>query len=773
MLEEVINQEISMKRNQLAGKIVKIIILFSLIAGFNGFNNNSQAVPNTVLSLELNTTVKPVDDQYGLNMQQTFREIGIDLVVNVLEWGTFVGAILARPPNYQLGISGFNFGRDPDLSKFYHSTSGLNIMGPWNDSYNDALLDAGLSTADPAERKIIYDEWQEYVMDELPCLPLTNPTTYIARKATIGNYYPQYGSFNPVITRADAGTTLVYGSSDDLITLNPVYAFDDNSLKAIDSCLDGLYSYDYDFNIVPHLAASNPIISEDGLNWTISLREDIFWQDGEQFTAEDVYFSVMAYTNPENPQIYGLLGDTSSKRADYWAGIYDTKNRIFTGNVTVLDPFTVQFLLPQTYATFQINSLMSKIIPEHLLNVTDSNLDGLISDENTWQNYSNGFNYIGTGAYYFTAYDWTAETQYMHRLRTDPTNPYWIGTPETDLNNIPFDLTWTDEDVYKIEQVYTRIPQIHSQIAEFEAGNLDFVDLFANPELIPVYEADPRFNVTSAPSYNYDLLHFNLEDPVFKADPVMGKALRKAIAYATNRVNMVEVIKDGRAVVCDNPLSPSNTCYNWDNPIIYRYDIETALTSMANAGYDPLPPGGEYYIPEDPWPPESPEYPDWSASDKESNLGAVFGVIGNIILISLKVSLITIVSIASVAGLVLCTVKIRIFILSRQIISERKKIAGISDFLSYCSLKISTLQYVSSTPENHSGGVNRHQILKKELSRIKNDIEDYEVVEYICYLIDQEYNSLIKEGISELDEALFTLLGEISYLEKEISTKKI
>ncbi|MHA1910479.1 MAG: ABC transporter substrate-binding protein, partial [Candidatus Kariarchaeaceae archaeon] len=409
-----------------------------------------------------------------------------------------------------------------------------------------------------------------------------NPTTYTARQITVGNYYPSYGSFYPTLTRADAGTTLVYAASAGPINLNPVQYADSGSSNAFSHCLDGMYTYDYDFNVVPQLASDDPIISEDSLTWTVPLRDDIFWQDGEQFDAYDVYFSVMAYTNPKNPELFGLAGDTSSIRATNWGAIFDIGEGVFTGNVTIIDDFTVQFKMAQVYAPFATKNLMTSIIPEHLLNVTDVNSDGKISDEATWQNYSNGSHFIGTGAYYFSANDWTHETQYMNRLRTDVNNPYWPTGDIANTSNIPFDLTWTDEDTYQIEQVITRtIPQMAAQITEFEAGGIDFVELFANPELIPTYETDSRFNVTATPSYTYDILIFNLEDPVFKSNLAKGKDLRKAIAYATDRVSMVETIRGGRAVVCDNPISPANTFwYNWDNPVIYRFNINTALEYM-------------------------------------------------------------------------------------------------------------------------------------------------------------------------------------------------
>ena len=46
-----------------------------------------------------------------------------------------------------------------------------------------------------------------------------------------------------------------------------------------------------------------------------------------------VNMAVMAYTNPENPELYGLGGDTGSVRVDNYRSIFDIGEGIFTGNV--------------------------------------------------------------------------------------------------------------------------------------------------------------------------------------------------------------------------------------------------------------------------------------------------------------------------------------------------------------------------------------------------------------------------------------------------------
>ncbi|MCB0227411.1 MAG: hypothetical protein KDI02_27195, partial [Anaerolineae bacterium] len=53
---------------------------------------------------------------------------------------------------------------------------------------------------------------------------------------------------------------------------------------------DSLYARAPDLSPVPALA-TDATVSADGLTWTVTLREDVTWHDGEPFTAEDVVFS--------------------------------------------------------------------------------------------------------------------------------------------------------------------------------------------------------------------------------------------------------------------------------------------------------------------------------------------------------------------------------------------------------------------------------------------------------------------------------------------------
>ena len=53
----------------------------------------------------------------------------------------------------------------------------------------------------------------------------------------------------------------------------------------------------------------------------------------------------MAYCDPENSTDYGLAGDTGSNHIDSWSSIYDYRDDLFTGNITILDQFYVMQIL--------------------------------------------------------------------------------------------------------------------------------------------------------------------------------------------------------------------------------------------------------------------------------------------------------------------------------------------------------------------------------------------------------------------------------------------
>jgi len=67
--------------------------------------------------------------------------------------------------------------QDPDQYNLWHSTQGSNFTH-LNSPRIDKLLEDGRKTVDPATRNQIYQDFQKYLVEELPAVFLYHPTTY-------------------------------------------------------------------------------------------------------------------------------------------------------------------------------------------------------------------------------------------------------------------------------------------------------------------------------------------------------------------------------------------------------------------------------------------------------------------------------------------------------------------------------------------------------------------------------------------------------------------
>ncbi|MEX0651189.1 MAG: ABC transporter substrate-binding protein [Actinomycetota bacterium] len=195
---------------------------------------------------------------------------------------------------------------------------------------------------------------------------------------------------------SDEEIVFVAGTINDMRTVNPFRAFESPEFEVMDLNYDLLISFSQeDMSPVPNLATKwTP--SEDGLTWTIELRDDVTWQDGEPFTANDVVFTfdfiaennIAAFTN------YLPFTDSFEVIDDY----------TFAWNTT--EPTTAPEVPPYVY-----------ILPEHIWGEFDK------KEALDFKNYPN---MIGTGPFQLTDWDkgqsWTMEA-----------NPdYWGGAPLID-----------------------------------------------------------------------------------------------------------------------------------------------------------------------------------------------------------------------------------------------------------------------------------------------------------------------------------------------------
>lgn len=131
---------------------------------------------------------------------------------------------------------------------------------------------------------------------------------------------------------------------------NPLYAT--SGVDAVVSRLlyTSLFTTNGDGSLRPRLA-SRYTLDDTQKIYTVDLRRDARWQDGEPITADDVLFTYRTIQNP----------DARSPLYASWRSV----------KVTKLSDFKIQFELPNIYSAFHY-SLTNGIVPEHVLNQLDA-----------------------------------------------------------------------------------------------------------------------------------------------------------------------------------------------------------------------------------------------------------------------------------------------------------------------------------------------------------------------------------------------------------------
>jgi len=91
----------------------------------------------------------------------------------------------------------------------------------------------------------------------------------------------------------EAGGDYISGTSaGDAETLNWILAADSASFSYIGHTLDSLATYDNEYRIQLRCAAKDVEVTEDGLVYTVTIRDDLKWSDGSKVTAEDYVYTL-------------------------------------------------------------------------------------------------------------------------------------------------------------------------------------------------------------------------------------------------------------------------------------------------------------------------------------------------------------------------------------------------------------------------------------------------------------------------------------------------
>lgn len=336
-------------------------------------------------------------------------------------------------------------------------------------------------------------------------------------------------SSEEVVTSPDS--RILLGTTAQPRTLDPADSYEIAALNIIYNVTESLYTYDIGTtDIKPLLATELPTISDDGLTYTIPLREGVKFHDGEDFDAETMKFSLDRFIQNQGKPSF-LLGDiieTVEATGEYELTI--TLQRPFAAFPALLAFAGASAVAP---AAYEIGA--GKFAPNRL---------------------------VGTGPYILSEFN-------SDTIKLDRNENYWGDAPKN--AGVDFQIfngnaanLFNSLRTSAVDIAYQSLEpeQITNLLADAEQGN------------VQALEADGT-------AVNFMVLNRNLA-------PLDQLEVRQAIAHLIDRNLINNRVLQGQA----EPLySLIPTSFSASQPtfkdIYGNADIEAAKTLLSEAGFSP------------------------------------------------------------------------------------------------------------------------------------------------------------------------------------------
>lgn len=292
----------------------------------------------------------------------------------------------------------------------------------------------------------------------------------------------------------------------DLPSMDQDVATDGLSFEVIAATIEGLYSVDKDGNLIPALAKSYEM-SEDGLTYTFTLRDDIKWSNGDPVTAADFVFSWRRLLNPAQASEYNFIGGV--------AGIKNA-NQVVAGElpgeelgVVAKDDKTLVVTLDRPVPYFLSLTAFSTFFPLNEKFVTEKGADYASSPENL----------LANGA--FKMVSW--EKGYGFKLDK---NPDYYDAAKVEIAGLD----------------YRVIKDPQTSALEYDSGKQDVVKLAA--ELVDKYKTNDAYTQIESGYLWY-------MSPNNKIEKFANVNMRKALQHAVNKQQIVDKILNDGSLVAD------------------------------------------------------------------------------------------------------------------------------------------------------------------------------------------------------------------------------
>lgn len=341
---------------------------------------------------------------------------------------------------------------------------------------------------------------------------------------------------------AAGAQTLTIGVRGGPESMDPDYSALGTHAEAAKHIFDTLVQADENLHLQPGLALSWMPINAD--TWEFKLRPGVKFQDGSDFTAEDVKFSI------ERPPL--VTGPTST-------AVYVRRAK----SVEIVDPLTVRVHTDGPAPELPYDFVRLFIVSAHAA-----------GDYSTRETASEGFNSgkatIGTGPFRFVSWE-----------------------PKGDLVLERFDGYWAGPAPWK-RVVRKEMQNDSSRLAALEAGQVDLItdvssidyQQLARNRRFETFIGDSLYVMNLVLDQRPDVMPGirSVDGKPLPSNPLRDLRVREAIDLAIDRQTMVDIVLEGLGKPAKEGMPPGFIGYNDEVPEPV-FDAAKAKKLLVEAGY--------------------------------------------------------------------------------------------------------------------------------------------------------------------------------------------
>ena len=362
----------------------------------------------------------------------------------------------------------------------------------------DALIAQIKAETDMAEREALMHQAEDILMDTGAVIPIYYYNdVYLQKPEVTGIYSNAYATKFFMFAENGDDTTLKLNLSSEPAYLDPALNSSvDGACLAANSFV-GICSYNADGEVENALADTIDV-SEDGLTWTITLKPDLKWSDGDPLNANDFVYSWNRAADEKTGADYFYMFDAIARNDDGTLQVTASED----GQV-----LTVVLAAPCAYFT----DLLA--FPTYFP-VKQAAVEGWEETPGKWAQEA-GF--VSNGAFVLT--EWKHEESMVYEK-----NPNYYRADEVKLERLEFMLSADDTAIF----------------AAYNAGDIDFADSVPTDEIASLLD-NPEFNIVGELGTYY--VAFNVNSSLFEGmTPEQAANMRKGLSMLIDRDYICENI---------------------------------------------------------------------------------------------------------------------------------------------------------------------------------------------------------------------------------------